>query len=86
VLEDLPSKTIILGVLDLSHDAPAETADEVERRIEAALEHVSAERLQVAPDCGMKYLARDVARAKLEALVEGARQVRSRTGGKRFEN
>jgi 5-methyltetrahydropteroyltriglutamate--homocysteine methyltransferase len=79
VLEDLPSKTIILGVLDLADDAPAETADEVERRIEAALEHVSAERLQVAPDCGMKYLPRDVARAKLEALVEGARRVRSRT-------
>jgi len=79
VLEDLPRKTVILGVLDLSDDAPAETADEVERRIEAALEHASAERLQVAPDCGMKYLPRDVARAKLEALVEGARRVRSRT-------
>jgi 5-methyltetrahydropteroyltriglutamate--homocysteine methyltransferase len=79
VLEDLPTKTIILGVLALSDDAPAETADEVARRIEAALEHVPAERLQVAPDCGMKYLPRDVARAKLEALVEGARQIRSLT-------
>ena len=79
VLEDLPSKTIILGVLDLSDDAPAETSDEVAHRIEAALEHVPAERLQVAPDCGMKYLPRDVARAKLEALVEGARQLGSLT-------
>jgi 5-methyltetrahydropteroyltriglutamate--homocysteine methyltransferase len=78
VLDDLPSKTIILGVLDLSNNAPPETADEVARRIESALEYVPAERLQVAPDCGMKYLQRDVARAKLEALVEGADRVRSR--------
>ena len=49
-------------------------------RIEAALEHVAPERLQVAPDCGMKYLPRDVALAKLQALVDGARQVRDRLG------
>jgi 5-methyltetrahydropteroyltriglutamate--homocysteine methyltransferase len=79
VLEDLPSKTIILGMLDLSDDAPPETAAEVAGRIEAALKHVPAERLQVAPDCGMKYLPRHVARTKLEALVEGARRVRSRS-------
>jgi len=79
VLEELPSKTIILGVLDLADGAPVETSDEVARRIEAALKHVPPERLQVAPDCGMKYLPRDVARAKLEALVEGARQLGSLT-------
>jgi 5-methyltetrahydropteroyltriglutamate--homocysteine methyltransferase len=79
VLQDLPSKTIILGVLDLSDDAPPETAAEVARRIETALEYVPAERLQVAPDCGMKYLSRHVARAKLTALVEGARRVRPRS-------
>jgi len=76
LLRDLGSKTIILGVLDLSDETP-ETADEVARRIEAALAFVPAERLQVAPDCGMKYLPRDAARAKLRALVEGARRVRS---------
>jgi 5-methyltetrahydropteroyltriglutamate--homocysteine methyltransferase len=75
LLRDLPSKTIILGVLDLSDETP-ETADEVARRIEAALEVVPAERLQVAPDCGMKYLPREAARAKLQALVQGARRVR----------
>jgi len=75
LLRDLGSKTIILGVLDLSDETP-ETADEVARRIEAALAFVPAERLQVAPDCGMKYLPRDAARAKLRALVEGARRVR----------
>jgi 5-methyltetrahydropteroyltriglutamate--homocysteine methyltransferase len=75
LLRDLPSKTIILGVLDLSASTP-ETVDEVARRIEVALAVVPAERLQVGPDCGMKYLSRDVARAKLHALVEGARRVR----------
>jgi 5-methyltetrahydropteroyltriglutamate--homocysteine methyltransferase len=75
LLRDLPSKTIILGVLDLSASTP-ETVDEVARRIEAALAVVPAERLQVGPDCGMKYLSRDVARAKLHALVEGTRRVR----------
>jgi 5-methyltetrahydropteroyltriglutamate--homocysteine methyltransferase len=75
LLRDLPSKTIILGVLDLSDETP-ETAEQVARRIEAALEVVPAERLQVAPDCGMKYLPREAALAKLRALVEGARRVR----------
>ena len=69
---------MILGVLDLSDDAPAETAGEVAARIEAALAFIEPERLQVAPDCGMKYLPRDVAFAKLRALVEGAEQVRAR--------
>ena len=75
VLRTLPSKIIVLGVLDLG-DPAVETADVVARRIEAALEQVPAERLVLAPDCGMKYLARDVAFGKLVALVEGARAVR----------
>jgi 5-methyltetrahydropteroyltriglutamate--homocysteine methyltransferase len=78
ILEQIPSKTVILGVLDLADDAPVETADEVAARIDAALEHIAPERLQVAPDCGMKYLPRDVALAKLAALVAGADRVRSR--------
>jgi 5-methyltetrahydropteroyltriglutamate--homocysteine methyltransferase len=78
ILERIPEKTVILGVLDLSDDAPVETAEEVARRIRAALAFISPERLQVAPDCGMKYLRRDVALAKLRALVAGARRVRER--------
>jgi 5-methyltetrahydropteroyltriglutamate--homocysteine methyltransferase len=78
ILREISDKTVILGVLDLSDDAPAETADQVAARIEAALEFIAPERLQVAPDCGMKYLPRDVAFAKLRALVEGAAQVRAR--------
>jgi 5-methyltetrahydropteroyltriglutamate--homocysteine methyltransferase len=65
-------------VLDLADDAPAETAEEVAARIEAALQFIAPERLQVAPDCGMKYLPRDVALAKLRALVDGAELVRAR--------
>jgi 5-methyltetrahydropteroyltriglutamate--homocysteine methyltransferase len=79
IVSDIEDKTIILGVIDLADPEP-ETASDIAHRIEAALEHVPADRLQVAPDCGMKYLPRDVALAKLEALVEGAARVRSRLG------
>jgi 5-methyltetrahydropteroyltriglutamate--homocysteine methyltransferase len=72
VLGALPSKTIILGVLDLGDPTP-ETPKVVASRLEAALGHVPAARLIAAPDCGMKYLTRDVALAKLSAMVEGAR-------------
>ena len=74
VLETLPSKTIVLGVLDLGDPAP-ETPDVVARRLDAALRRVPAARLVAAPDCGMKYLPRPAAFAKLQALVEGARRV-----------
>ncbi len=74
VLAALPSKTIVLGVLDLG--APtAETPSVVAERISEALKHVPASRLVVAPDCGMKYLPRELAFAKLRAMVEGARSV-----------
>ena len=53
-----------------------ETPARVVERIEAVLRVVPPERLQVGPDCGMKYLSRDLAYAKLRALVEGARLVR----------
>jgi 5-methyltetrahydropteroyltriglutamate--homocysteine methyltransferase len=77
VLEPLAGKTVIVGVLDLS-DPAAETPEHVAERIEAALTVIPPERLQVGPDCGMKYLPRDLAFAKLRALVEGARIVRER--------
>ena len=78
VLAPIATKTVILGVLDLSDDAGVETPQQVAERIERALEVVPAERLQVGPDCGMKYLPREVAYAKLRALVEGAELVRAR--------
>ncbi|HKS70545.1 MAG TPA: cobalamin-independent methionine synthase II family protein [Ktedonobacterales bacterium] len=75
VLEGLPDKTIILGVLNLG-DLAVESAQTVAARIRAALRYVAPERLIVAPDCGMKYLPRDVAFGKLQAMVRGAAIVR----------
>jgi 5-methyltetrahydropteroyltriglutamate--homocysteine methyltransferase len=75
VLEDLPGKTIILGVLDLD-DQGVETPEVVAERIRRALPYKRADELIAAPDCGMKYLPRDVAFGKLQALVAGARMVR----------
>ena len=75
ILEKLPGKTIILGVISLA-DMEAESPEAVAARIRKALRHVPPGRLVLAPDCGMKYLPREVAFAKLQALAEGARIVR----------
>jgi 5-methyltetrahydropteroyltriglutamate--homocysteine methyltransferase len=75
VLEDLSGKTILLGVLDLGDKKP-ETADVVAGRIRAGLKYLPPERLVPAPDCGMKYLPRELAFAKLKALADGAAIVR----------
>jgi 5-methyltetrahydropteroyltriglutamate--homocysteine methyltransferase len=75
VLRDLPDKTIVLGVLDLG-SSTVETPEVVAGRIRRALGVVSPERLVLAPDCGMKYLSRETAFRKLEAMVAGARTVR----------
>jgi 5-methyltetrahydropteroyltriglutamate--homocysteine methyltransferase len=74
VLRDVSDKAIVLGVLDLG-SSEAETADVVAHRIRRALTVVPPERLVVAPDCGMKYLPRELAFRKLEAMVAGARLV-----------
>ncbi len=80
-LDHLGDKTVIFGVISMGEPQP-ETAEIVAARIRAALAHVSAERLIPAPDCGMKYLPRDIAFAKLKALADGARIVRRElTGG-----
>jgi len=76
VLEKLPGKTIILGTLDLS-DMTIEKPETVAARIRRALPHVPAERIVVAPDCGLKYLPREVAYGKMCAMVAGARIVRA---------
>jgi len=75
VLKDLAPKTVVLGVIDLGTEK-VESAEEVARRIRAALEHVPAGRLVAAPDCGMKYLSRAAAFGKLQALARGASLVR----------
>jgi 5-methyltetrahydropteroyltriglutamate--homocysteine methyltransferase len=80
VLQELPSKTIIVGVIDLA-DMTVETPDLVAQRLRAALAHVPAERLIAAPDCGMKYLPRPVAFGKMKALADGAAIVRRELTG-----
>jgi 5-methyltetrahydropteroyltriglutamate--homocysteine methyltransferase len=76
ILVKLPGKTVILGVLDLS-DMSVEAPETVAARIRRALPYVSPERIVVAPDCGLKYLPRDVAFGKMRAMVEGASIVRN---------
>jgi 5-methyltetrahydropteroyltriglutamate--homocysteine methyltransferase len=75
VLAGLPGKTIVLGVLDLS-TAEAESPEAVAARIRRALPYVDPKHLIIAPDCGLKYLSRQAAYAKMQAMVAGAAMVR----------
>jgi 5-methyltetrahydropteroyltriglutamate--homocysteine methyltransferase len=80
VLRELGNKAVLLGVLDL-HAPEVESAELVAERIRAALRHIPAERLILAPDCGMKYLPRERAFGKLRALAQGAAIVRRELSG-----
>ena len=81
VLEGLPGKTVILGVLNLDAGAEVETPEIVAERIGRALPYKRTDELVAAPDCGMKYLRRDIAFGKLQSLVAGARIVRDGSAG-----
>src|SRR3989440_6426541 len=76
VLQKLPGKKIMVGCIDLS-DMQVETPQQVADRIRRALQQVRPEDVIVAPDCGMKYLPRDVAYGKMKAMVEGAKLLRA---------
>jgi 5-methyltetrahydropteroyltriglutamate--homocysteine methyltransferase len=76
VLEKLKDKKIMVGCIDLS-DMKVETPQQVVERLKRALKHVKPENVIVAPDCGMKYLPREVAFGKMRAMVEGARLLRA---------
>ena len=76
IIDSVPGKQFIVGVIDLADDSPVEEVETVVRRIRAALEHVPPDRLLLAPDCGMKYLPRATAFAKLKVMVEAADLVR----------
>jgi 5-methyltetrahydropteroyltriglutamate--homocysteine methyltransferase len=75
VLAQLPGKTIILGVIDLS-TPEVESADVVVERVRRALPYVDAEHLVLAPDCGMKYLPRGSADGKMASMAAAARILR----------
>jgi len=80
VLRELKNKSVMLGVIDLGTEQ-VETPQTVAGRIRAALKVVPAEKLVLAPDCGMKYLTREAAFGKLQALAEGAAIVRRELRG-----
>ena len=80
VLAQLPGKQIMVGCLDLN-DMTVETPEAIVARIRRALPYVAAADVILAPDCGMKYLPREVAFGKLQAMVEAARMLRAEYGG-----
>ena len=79
-LDGLGDKTVIFGVISMGDPEP-ETPQTVAARVRAALKHLPPERLIPAPDCGMKYIPRDLAFAKLKALADGAAIVRRELTG-----
>jgi len=79
VLKEFATKTIILGVLNLS-DMQIESPESIAAKLREALRYVPPERLMVAPDCGMKYLPRAVAYQKLRAMTLGAAIVKESIG------
>ncbi len=79
VLEQLAGKQFLLGCIDLS-DPEVETPEVVAARVRRALAHVKPEQIILAPDCGMKYLARETAQGKLAAMVQAAQQLRREFG------
>jgi 5-methyltetrahydropteroyltriglutamate--homocysteine methyltransferase len=81
VLVSLKNKKIMVGCIDLS-DMNIESPETVAERLRKALKHVKAEDVIVAPDCGMKYLPREVADGKMRAMVEGAKILRREYGEK----
>lgn len=80
VLSSLAGKTVILGVLNLG-DATVETPEVIAERVRRALPYVPADRLVLAPDCGMKYLPRESADGKMAALAKAAAELRTELGG-----
>jgi 5-methyltetrahydropteroyltriglutamate--homocysteine methyltransferase len=79
VLAKLAGKKIMVGAIDLN-DMTVETPEKVVARIKRALPYVKPQNVIIAPDCGMKYLPRDVAFGKMRAMAEAARILRQEYG------
>jgi 5-methyltetrahydropteroyltriglutamate--homocysteine methyltransferase len=79
VLSKLEGKKIMVGCLDLS-DTNVESPETIVARIKRALSYVKAENVILAPDCGMKYLPREVAFGKIKAMAEAAKRLRAEFG------
>jgi 5-methyltetrahydropteroyltriglutamate--homocysteine methyltransferase len=82
VLTKLDGKQIMVGCLDLN-DLTVEAPETIVERIKRALSHIKREDVILAPDCGMKYLPRDVAFGKMTAMVAAAKLLRAEFGGRR---
>jgi 5-methyltetrahydropteroyltriglutamate--homocysteine methyltransferase len=80
VLTELKGKKLMVGVIDLS-DMNVETPEVIAERAKRALPYAAKEDIILAPDCGMKYLPRDVAFGKIQAMAEGAKLLRAEFGG-----
>ena len=76
LLSSLPEQTILLGVIDLS-TPEVESVDTIVSRVKKALPFIDKERVVLAPDCGMKYLPRDVSLQKLRNMVAAAALLRA---------
>ena len=76
---------MVFGVVNLGTEA-VEDPDQIASQIRSVLHHAGPEKVQVAPDCGMKFLSRDAARSKLAAMVAGAKIVRAELADKSGEN
>ena len=71
-----PSKTIMFGCIDNgTHEI--EDPDSIAKKLLVASQHMPAEQIQAAPDCGLLPLPLDIARKKLKAMVAGAHQARA---------
>ena len=81
VLEKLPGKQIMVGCVDLL-DLTIETPELIAERIRKALRYMKPEDVILAPDCGMKYLPREVADGKLRSMVAAAKMLRAEYAGK----
>ncbi|MGC6418619.1 MAG: 5-methyltetrahydropteroyltriglutamate--homocysteine methyltransferase [Bradymonadia bacterium] len=75
VLASLPNQTVLLGVIDLS-TPEVESVETIVSRVKRALPYIDKERIVLAPDCGMKYLPRDVSFHKLCNMTAAAALLR----------
>ena len=79
MLTELPEKKIMVGCIDLS-DMKVESPETIVARVKRALPYVRKENVILAPDCGMKYLPRDVAFGKIQAMADAATRLRLELG------
>jgi 5-methyltetrahydropteroyltriglutamate--homocysteine methyltransferase len=80
IVNTLSPRCVVLGVLNLGSNE-IERPEDIAARIRIALDHIAPDRLALSPDCGMKYLPREVAKAKLAAMVAAARIIRAEVAG-----